>query len=205
MNENLKKVHDLLTSALNQDLPPAIAEGPNVVFSWNNYYGSWVDGGWNNYYGSWVDKGWNNYYGSWVDQGWNNYYGSWSDKGWNNYYGSWGDSGNNSSGGCFLTTACVKYKQLPDDCYELQVLRAVRDTIVEWDDANREMVLEYYRIAPQIVEKIESSGNSGKVWEDLYNNLIIPCVNFYEKQQIQEAVNLYVSTVTALKKQYLDT
>ena len=30
-------------------------------------------------------------------------------------------------GGCFLTSACVKFKGLPDDCAELETLRAFRE------------------------------------------------------------------------------
>ena len=33
---------------------------------------------------------------------------------------------NGNSGGCFLTTACVTYRGLADDCYELNVLRNFR-------------------------------------------------------------------------------
>ena len=37
-----------------------------------------------------------------------------------------GSSDDNDSG-CFLTTACIRAKGLPDDCMELQTLRAYRD------------------------------------------------------------------------------
>lgn len=33
------------------------------------------------------------------------------------------------SSGCFLTSACVKYKGLSDDCKELTELRQFRDTV----------------------------------------------------------------------------
>lgn len=203
MNEELKKVHELLNSKNRRPLVPATEGVPSIHLSWNNFYGSWSDGGWNNFYGSWSDGGWNNFYGSWSDAGWNNFYGSWSDAGWNNFYGSWGDGGDNG-GGCFLTTACVNYKQLPDDCYELQVLRAIRDTIVDWDEEMREMVLEYYRIAPAIVTKINEQERKDEIWAALYDDLVTPCVRFYEKQEIDKAVELYINTVRSLKEKYLD-
>jgi len=169
-------VRELESAVLPETLTPAPA-GPSVQLAWNNYYGSWTDGGWNNYYGSWSDGGWNNYYGSWTDGGWNNYYGSWSDGGWNNYYGSWGDGGGGSGGGgCFLTTACVEHKGLADDCYELQALRAMRDTIVTWSDDMKALVEEYYRIAPVIVSRINAEADSADIWEDLYVNLVQKCV-----------------------------
>ncbi len=79
----------------------------------------------------------------------------------------------------------------------------MRDSIVEWDEETRQMVLEYYRIAPQIVSAIDASGHGDEVYERLYNELVLPCVKFYENQQIKEAVRLYVDTVNALKTQYL--
>ena len=33
-----------------------------------------------------------------------------------------------TSGGCYLTSACMYSKGLPDDCYELETLRNFRDT-----------------------------------------------------------------------------
>lgn len=36
-------------------------------------------------------------------------------------------SSNNNSSGCYLTSACVNAKGLPDDCEELTVLRNFRD------------------------------------------------------------------------------
>ena len=191
MDERIRKTLDELRKGLLRGaLQPAI-DGPNIEFAWNNYYGSWSDGGWNNYYGSWSDGGWNNYYGSW------------SDGGWNNYYGSWGDGGSGGGGGCFLTSACVEHKQLPDDCYELQTLRAIRDMIVTWNDEMKALVEEYYHIAPQIVEKINASEDSDAVWEKLYNELVLKCVALYEENKIDDAVALYTDTVRTLKAQYL--
>lgn len=207
MNDSVKKFLDDMTrqldnSVVSDRLIPVPADGPSVELAWNNYYGSWTDGGWNNYYGSWSDGGWNNYYGSWSDGGWNNYYGSWSDGGWNNYYGSWGNGNTGGGGGCFLTSACVEHKGLPDDCYELQALRAMRDTIVTWNDDMKSLVEEYYRIAPVIVEKINSEPEHDKIWEDLYVNLVQACVKHYENNDIDAALNLYIDTVKVLKATY---
>ena len=207
MKDGFKRAQDLLLNKVSKSasLKPVLAgEAGSILLAWNNYSGSWVDGGWNNYSGSWVDGGWNNYSGSWSDGGWNNYSGSWIDSGWNNYSGSWANSGSNSSSGCFLTSACIEHKKLPDDCYELQVLRAIRDTIVEWDEETRQMVLEYYRIAPSIVDKINEQKNASAVWEQLYDHLVVPCVKLYEDQKIKEAVALYSKTVKELKHHYLD-
>ena len=175
----------------------------NVVMAWNNGYGTWVDKGWNNGYGTWVDKGWNNGYGTWTDQGWNNGYGAWVDKGWNNGYGTWSDGGGSSGGGCFISSACVRSQGLNDDCRQLVVLRALRNSMIEQDEDFRELVLEYYRKAPQIVSAIDTLENSSEVYEWLYHNLVERCVALYEEGAIDEAIAVYKEIFKQLEEAYL--
>jgi hypothetical protein len=182
----------------------AADKGANILAAWNNNYGSWVDHGWNNNYGSWSDHGWNNNYGSWSDHGWNNNYGSWSDKGWNNNYGSWTDGGGGSSGGgCYISSACTQYKGLPDDCYELQTLRAFRDDICKKDDSIREVVLNYYRKAPLIVKNLNNCEDKNERLELLYNNLVVKCVKLLEEGNVDEAVKTYLDVYANLEKEFL--
>ena len=53
--------------------------------------------------------------------------------------------------GCFLTSACVEAKGLPDDCRELTVLRNFRDTYLKASADGQRDVCEYYHVAPMIV------------------------------------------------------
>jgi hypothetical protein len=55
---------------------------------------------------------------------------------------------------CFLTTACVKYYGLPDDCKELTILRQFRDHYMKEFKEGRQAIQEYYHLAPKIVEEI---------------------------------------------------
>lgn len=178
-----------------------VMEGVNLIAGWNNYSGSWLDKGWNNYSGSWQDKGWNNYSGSWIDGGWNNYSGSWSDKGWNNYSGSWSDGGG-GGGGCFISSACVEYMQLADDCYELQVLRQFRDNMVATDESVRELVLNYYRKAPSIVKNIRRFENPNEIWSELYDNLVLKCVSYIEDEDFEAAKDNYLKIFRELEKRF---
>lgn len=115
---------------------------------------AWQDNGWSNTSDNWIDNGWANSSGwgngRWVDNGWSNSSngGSWTDSGWSNSSngGSWTDNGwNNSGSGCYVTTACVEYMGLADDCDEMETLRHYRDVLVEQDEEFREQVLDYYR------------------------------------------------------------
>ena len=60
-----------------------------------------------------------------------------------------------SSGGCFLTSACVEAKGLTDNCRELMVLRTFRDTYLKNRECGCLDICEYYHVAPTIVEKIK--------------------------------------------------
>ncbi len=169
---------------------------------------SWLDEGWNNYSDSWMDKGWNNYSDSWMDKGWNNYSNSWMDKGWNNSSGSWSDSGwsnSSSGGGCYITTAAVEYLGLADDCDELNTLRMYRDKLVEEDPNFRKIVLEYYKTAPQIVEKISNSPNKNEILDSIYNNMVLPVLDLLKKGKIQEAKDYYISIYNELKSKYIQS
>ncbi len=104
-------------------------------------------------------------------------------------------SGNNNSSsigggiGCFLTTACCEYKGLPDNCDELVTLRDFRDTYVP-----RNLVEEYYRIAPNIVVKIE--GNE-EALEHVYL-VVQQCVKDIKEDRKEEALKNYRNMVKEL-------
>ena len=108
-----------------------------------------------------------------------------------------------SSSDCFLTTACVVAKNLPDDCYELKTLRGFRDSYIKGLPNGEEIIKEYYNIAPKIIEAIEAEGNSTAIINQLYDKLVIPCVQYIEDDKKDEAYELYTMTVVTLKEKYL--
>ncbi|MBI4116799.1 hypothetical protein HY449_03590 [Candidatus Pacearchaeota archaeon] len=84
-----------------------------------------------------------------------------------------GDKGNDSGngGGCYLTTACISARDLPDNCLELNVLRNFRDRILLQNPTGRKSVKEYYKIAPEIVQSINERGNSSEIWNSVYQDI----------------------------------
>ena len=100
-------------------------------------------------------------------------------------------------GGCFLTSACVKFKRLPDDCAELETLRAFRDDYL----AGSPLVKEYYETAPAIVGKIESSPDKDRYYRVIYG-VIRKCVRLIGAGRYAEAVRAYGDMVLALKKEF---
>lgn len=157
-------------------------------------YLAWSNAGWSNSSDDWINNGWSNSSDSWVNDGWSNSYGNWINDGWSNSSDSWTNGGwNNSGGGCYITTACVEYMGLSDDCYELNILRHYRDVLVENDEDFRKSVLEYYRKAPVIVQKIVASENKDKILSYLYNELVKKSVNLLTNNKVEEAKKHYLN------------
>ncbi len=109
------------------------------------------------------------------------------------------------SSGCFLTSACVEAKQLPDDCEELTILRSFRDTYLKNREEGQCDIKTYYYIAPQIVAGINSGNNANEMWNLIYDKVIIPCVAFIKEGKNEEAYELYKKCVTRLGEMYLMT
>ncbi len=106
------------------------------------------------------------------------------------------------SGGCFLTSACVSAKGLPDDCYELQILRAYRDNWLSKEEGGLAAISHYYIVAPQIVSAIDKAPNSKAIYEMIYNKMVMPCVAFIEQKKYQDAFELYRGMTLQLAEQY---
>ena len=104
---------------------------------------------------------------------------------------------------CYITTAVCRNQGLDDDCYELTLLRDYRDGYLSETPSGRELISEYYDIAPTIVSRIDMSENPDKVYLDLYKDYIVPCIGFIEKNEPDLCMKKYKSMVDALKEDYL--
>lgn len=190
-----KKLNEVINIFSTDDkLVPAIVNAAWLDNGWSNSSDSWLDNGWNNSFSSWTDNGWNNSSDSWLDNGWNN--SSWTDSGWSN---------SGSGGGpCYITTATVGHIGLADDCEELNILRKYRDKLVEEDPEFKKVVLEYYQIAPIIVEKISNSSNKDEILDSIYTEMVVPVVELLKQGKINEAKECYLTTYNNLKYQYVE-
>jgi hypothetical protein len=75
------------------------------------------------------------------------------------------------SGGCYLTTACINARGLPDNCLELMVLRGFRNRILMTQPAGRRELEIYEKIAPVIVSCVNKNENSQKIWGETYKDI----------------------------------
>ena len=104
-----------------------------------------------------------------------------------------------SSGGCYLTSACMKYFQekFYDDCYELKILRWFRDNFVSKED-----IEHYYEVAPIIVETINKDEKSGMIYDYIYDNIVDYCVEQIEQGNYEAAYNRYKNSILVLEEQF---
>jgi hypothetical protein len=109
-----------------------------------------------------------------------------------------------SSGGCFLTTACVEHKQLADDCDELQTLRCLRDNYMRTTEEGQWLIQQYGSIAPGIVYAIDQCENKSEIYEYMYDNMISPAVQLVKQGEWREATEHYMVFVKALKEKYCE-
>lgn len=102
-------------------------------------------------------------------------------------------------GNCFLTTACCEWKGLPDDCPELTDLRRFRDCYLQQTPEGRALVVEYYRIAPGIVDKLKASPEKDRWMRYIYQEIqsVRTMINSGQYDEAVEAYRLMVMHLQA--------
>src|ERR1700735_5071408 len=89
--------------------------------------------------------------------------------------GSESSSGGGGGGG-FITTATLTSLGRPDDCEELTTFREYRDHWLINRKDGKQLITEYYSLAPKIVDAINASPNSRDIYKDIWKNDIEPCL-----------------------------
>ena len=104
---------------------------------------------------------------------------------------------------CYITTAVCNSLGRPDDCYELNTLRNYRDSYLLSSDEGKEMVQEYYNIAPTIVKRIDKKKEADQIYEDIWKTYLSPCITMIENGENEKCRDLYSSMVKKLEARYL--
>lgn len=102
-----------------------------------------------------------------------------------------------SKGGgfCFITTAVCKEFGLSDDCEKLQILRAFRDDYMLPNPQRKLMVDKYYKIAPDIVDKLNAMPEAAEIYSIMDKQYIDVCLNCIEHGHFEAALWIYASLV----------
>lgn len=109
-----------------------------------------------------------------------------------------GSSRSKKGGLCFITTAVCNHRGLEDDCIELETLREFRDKYLLKTPEGNALVQEYYKIAPEIAEKITDPDDLQYAW-----NVIKKCLMLIESNANIEAIDEYKTMVYVLSEKLL--
>ena len=105
--------------------------------------------------------------------------------------------------GCFITTAVCDSFGKPDDCYELATFRKFRDTWLAAQPDGKNLIAEYYTVAPRIVDGINRLSDSAQIYKDIWQKYLEPCLNFIRNSDNLACKDKYIEMVGDLKKKYL--
>lgn len=106
-------------------------------------------------------------------------------------------------GGCFITTACVEYMGMNDDCEELTLLRNFRDTYLLPKSNGPKLIELYYTHAPSIVTAIQRREDREEILERLYK-AIQQCVSAIKNNDPGFAYRRYCEMMIELREEFLE-
>lgn len=104
---------------------------------------------------------------------------------------------------CYISTAVCRSLGKEDDCHELEILRTYRDRYLMADDGGKELVREYYNIAPTIVKRIDRKSDADRIYFNIWNEYLKPCINFAELGKNEACREKYTEMVKKLESEYL--
>jgi len=106
-----------------------------------------------------------------------------------------------ASNGCFITSACVEFAGLPDDCYELTVLRSFRDNYIAHLPNGQMLISDYYERAPRILKHIRVSPYRSEILASTFNT-IHKAIAEIEKREPALALETYRALLIKLEQDH---
>lgn len=106
---------------------------------------------------------------------------------------------------CYVTTATCLALNLGSDCEELNLLKAYRDKVLMQNEAGRNIVSQYYNIAPTIVKRIDALQNAKEIYVDLYRKYIGKCVQCIKNKEYDSCLSIYSEMVEKLTDRFVRT
>lgn len=103
---------------------------------------------------------------------------------------------------CFLTTACCEAYGKPDDCYELETLRAFRNGWLRFQPGGAAAIATYGVVAPKICAALARDPRRDRQLARIYWGTIVPCLALIRLGLRRPAYALYRRLVTRLMERY---
>ena len=106
---------------------------------------------------------------------------------------------------CYITTAVCRGLHKPENCRELQLLKAYRDEYLQQQEDGEAVIKAYYDIAPTIVKRIAKEAAPEEKYQYLWEHYLRFCVALLENGKLQECREKYEEMVEELRRQYMVT
>ncbi|MEH7389395.1 tetratricopeptide repeat protein [Bacillus sp. JJ1474] len=107
-----------------------------------------------------------------------------------------------SSSSCFLTTATCKALGKEDNCEEILAFKAFRDDWLITQAEGPSIIKEYYKIAPAIVDRINSEPNQLEIYHYIWNKYMQKGYSYLLLKDYQAAKQTYIEMVVELNNNY---
>jgi len=99
------------------------------------------------------------------------------------------------AGGCHITKATMNGMGMDDQAVEqsepLNVLRWFRDNVMSATPQGKMLVNQYYMMAPDVVEAVDSRPDAQEVYRHIFGQFIAPAVEAVKSGNIEEALRIY--------------
>ena len=82
-------------------------------------------------------------------------------------------------------------------------MKQFRDGYFSESTEGKQLIQEYYDIAPTIVKRIDRQENRKELYQDLYEEYLVPCIRKIEEQDYEACKTLYQDMVLKLKERYI--
>lgn len=106
------------------------------------------------------------------------------------------------SSGCFITTAVCKALGETDDCAVLNCLRDFRDNFISKNTEGEKLIIEYYRVGPDLVRCIEKCGDANEIYIGLWSDYILPSCAEIHNGNSEKAELIYIDMVKMLCEKF---
>lgn len=83
------------------------------------------------------------------------------------------------------------------------MFRNFRDNWLSKQTDGKQLIEEYYAIAPKIVEKINNLVNAKEIYQSIWDNYLKDCLYYLEQKNTKSCKEIYMDMVNNLKKMYL--
>jgi len=111
-------------------------------------------------------------------------------------------SNDHNSSGCYLTTMLCNILGMNDNNIYLQSMREFRKNILQKDEKNKFLLVEYDIIGPKIAEYLNNDPSKEMIAKNYFTSYIKPITALINEQKYELAINIYIFMTNSLKNLY---